>query len=411
MEETPQYISELVSIVTVYYNRADLVRISLLSLCAQTYKNIEIIVVDDGSTDSTVEEILKFDDTRIRLIKKANSGFTDSIKLAVQAAKGRYIAVHGSGDYSYSRRIEEQHAVLQRREEVGVVGCWIENEQLGRRRFVREASENNSDFYAQIFKDHIFTHGEVMFRKELYDLVGGYRDFFTYAQDYDLWLRMSPHCQYFIVPDILYRRFAPPGTVRGDPDKLLIQLALSELARQCAEQRQVNGEDLIDQFGHHAYLFMKNSKSLGDSLVGKGANILIHMDDPRSLKLVKSGVRQAPTLRNLIYAILLSTYGSGFYKRIVRPGMRYWREVRTERSRLIQDGNFPPARLRASGPDDREEDVPCAGACEAVGLDDHADLGRGGPHRAIGVGDIPLHDQRTQDPLANVVRRLDEKSV
>ncbi|MDZ7835005.1 MAG: glycosyltransferase family 2 protein [Alkalibacterium sp.] len=114
----------LVSIVTVYYNRENQVKESIESLLNQTYQNIEIIAVDDGSTDNTYKLLSSYKDSRLKVIRHTNSGFVKSIRKAIEHSNGDIIAVHGSGDISFLNRIEKQVSVLKNNSRIGVVSCY-----------------------------------------------------------------------------------------------------------------------------------------------------------------------------------------------------------------------------------------------------------------------------------------------
>src|ERR1700749_4123369 len=122
----------LVTIVSVFHNRGAEVERSVNSLLAQTYTPLEIIVVDDGSTDDTALRLRAFADPRLSVRIQPNQGFTRAVDAAVRSAKGSFVAIHGAGDISLPQRIEQQARVLAEHPEVGVVGCLIENE-TGRR--------------------------------------------------------------------------------------------------------------------------------------------------------------------------------------------------------------------------------------------------------------------------------------
>ncbi|WP_443019281.1 glycosyltransferase family 2 protein [Sphingomonas sp. 22R3R2A-7] len=89
-----------VSCITVFYNRGDLLDRSVDSLIDQTLQDLEIIVIDDGSTDETMTKLKCKSDPRLKTVFQANIGFTASMNRAIRASKGRYIAVHGAGDIS-----------------------------------------------------------------------------------------------------------------------------------------------------------------------------------------------------------------------------------------------------------------------------------------------------------------------
>lgn len=259
----------LVSIITGCYNHEELVDNSINCLLNQTYSNIEIVAFDDCSTDNTFEKLKAFEkDPRIRLIRhKTNIGFVNGLINAISHSKGEYIAIHGSGDFSFPTRIEKQVSVLLERKDVSVVGC--ENELYSRGKFVRLTNWYPAgDFFQDIQKNSIkISHGDAMFRKSTYEEVGGYRSFFRYAQDRDLWCRMSLKAEYFIVPEVLYRRHRHiEGSVSGNTKTRIKQIFYSEMALQGLKLRQKYGHDHVDVFGPEAFILLKKSKRVSETL-------------------------------------------------------------------------------------------------------------------------------------------------
>lgn len=257
-----------VSIVTVYYNREAYVADAIESLLAQDYPNLEIIAVDDGSTDGTLAALRRYEDPRYRVLTKPNSGFTDTINHGIQASDGTYLAIHGSGDISYPARISKQAAVLRAREGIGLVGCHVAIEQNPGDTAKIRARTKRGSLADTIAASNPFTHGEVMFRRALYDRVGGYRPFFQYAQDRDLWVRMARHSDYDIVPETLYLRRKLDGGVAVSPTKLLMQAYFSDFAIQCGASVDAHGKDLLDRHGPKALFWRKRSKALSKKLSG-----------------------------------------------------------------------------------------------------------------------------------------------
>jgi hypothetical protein len=237
----------LVSIVTVYHNRGDLVTASIESLLSQTHREIEIIAVDDGSTDETYDRLRAFDDERLTVMRHPNEGFVGSIRKGVVAARGEIVAIHGSGDISHPDRIARQLAALAERPEVGVVGCHVENRNLLRNTSMLHRPTVSADAGRQLAESNFLMHGEVMFRKQVYNAVGGYRPFFRMAQDRDLWLRMSERTGFHVVPEVLYTRFVRlDGVGGGRADRRAAQVLLSNLAVHCYEARRRDEPDPID---------------------------------------------------------------------------------------------------------------------------------------------------------------------
>lgn len=259
----------LVSIISGYYNRENFVAESIDSLLKQTYSNIEIIIFDDCSKDNTHQNLLQFsNDNRVKIIRhETNIGFVNGLINAINSSRGEYIAIHGSGDISHPNRIERQVAILNEFKDVGVVGCTVTNVRYDKNyNILYRTNINNEKFHGSakesILVKNIFTHGEVMFRKSIYDRVGGYRPQFAYAQDRDLWCRMSRLCDFFIVPEPLYSRKLLPDGVGSKLHKLIVQRLLSEFARQCHENVLAGKKDYIDEYGNQALFFFSYNKRI-----------------------------------------------------------------------------------------------------------------------------------------------------
>ena len=233
-----------ISVVTVFFNRAPLVAETLASLLAQTHPDYEIIVVDDGSTDGTWDAISQFHDAKLHCIRQENQGFTAAIDAAVRTARGSFIAIHGSGDISLPNRLERQAKALAE-SGAGVASCLVRTSR-GVYRPPGWDGEGLQPLLATVLKQNPFSHGEVMFRKELFLAVGGYRRFFTFSQDRDLWLRMGERADYVVVPEILYERRDPPGSVRLSPDKTILQKRLSAVAVKSAMSRLAGQGDPVE---------------------------------------------------------------------------------------------------------------------------------------------------------------------
>ncbi|WP_296222920.1 glycosyltransferase [uncultured Sphingomonas sp.] len=310
----------LVSVVSAFYNRAGRVAESIGSVLAQDYPNLEVIVVDDGSRDDTLGKLRKLDDPRLRIITRENRGFVASMNEAIAASRGDFIAVHGSGDLSLPGRIVQQAKVLVDSPDIGVVGCWVDNDETdgpGSRLF---KAPRGLDFHATLLSRGLFTHGEVMFRRAPFDAVGGYRDFFRFAQDRDLWLRMSRLCGYDIVPEILYRRYKPEGGVSADPAKLLLQAYLSDFAVQCARIVDGGGRDPIDQYGAPAAFLRRPSPMFARKLAWFGARMMVEGKVEQGWPIVERAHAEYPGRQvRMIRALAALHDRPAMWARIGRP--------------------------------------------------------------------------------------------
>lgn len=239
----------LVSMVSVFYNRGYCVKESVQSMLDQTYSNIEIILVDDESTDNTLEELRKFEfDSRVKVLTHSNMGFTRSIKRAIEEiSKGEYIAIHGSGDISLENRLNEQVSFLNSNLDYACVACG---------RFIvkkTEIKEINSELFISpgrflSFASNPFSHGEMLFRKSAYLSVGGYREEFEYAQDYDLWLRINDKFWIARVESVLYKEFSREDGVKENIGNTLKQNKFSQMAKLCKKLNYTPSKEEIESF-------------------------------------------------------------------------------------------------------------------------------------------------------------------
>ena len=113
----------IISVVIPLYNKKKQIAYTLQSVFTQTFQDFEIVVVDDGSTDNSVEEVEKFDDSRIRLIHQTNAGVSAARNRGIGEARGELIAFLDADDEWKPRYLETQYALYQKYPECSVYAC------------------------------------------------------------------------------------------------------------------------------------------------------------------------------------------------------------------------------------------------------------------------------------------------
>ncbi len=249
-------------IVSVYYNRESMVDASVGSIVSQLEPDMHLMLVDDGSTDGTLARMKAWEADNVTIMTHANMGFVQSIRAGIDAMPCTYIAVHGSGDLALPGRFRKQADYLDAHPETGVIGCHSRYEYVtGEFPPYVSTMTISANAPEQMLKQNPFHHGEVMMRRDCYEQVGGYRTFFKFAQDRDLFCRISRITGFHILDEVLYSRFiAVPGSVSGTPNKIIVQRYLSDFACYCHAQVLAGKPDPLDVHGVRAALFWAPSK-------------------------------------------------------------------------------------------------------------------------------------------------------
>jgi len=247
-ELTPSAAVPEVSVVIGVYNGARDLHSTLHSVLSQVGVDFEVVVVDDGSTDDTpsiLQEVARQDE-RLRVITQPNAGLTNALVRGCAAARGRFIGRQDVGDRSLPGRLFEQLSALKVtgaavlcvtgvREFLADVACLAEIiPQRDREQFAHDLRERMTGVPA---------HGCVMFCRQAYTRVGGYRPAFYYAQDMDLWLRLAFAGDSLAVPQVLYEMDASVGGISSSRSKL--QGRFAGLAKLAHEHRQRGVSDSV----------------------------------------------------------------------------------------------------------------------------------------------------------------------
>ena len=132
----------LISVVMSVYNGEKYLKRSIDSILNQTFKDFEFIIINDGSTDKSLEIIKSYDDDRIVLIDQENKGLTKSLNIGIKTASGKYIARQDADDVSLPDRLKKQVDFLEVREDVVLLGCRA-YEVIGEKRILSRYFEEN----------------------------------------------------------------------------------------------------------------------------------------------------------------------------------------------------------------------------------------------------------------------------
>lgn len=195
----------LVSIVIPTYN-CPYISSSVESALAQTYPNIEVIVVNDGSTLHT-DNIIPYLD-QIRYIEKANGGTGSALNVGIKQARGEYIAWLSSDDLYSTDKIEKQTAFMEARQaDASYTAFYHMNEHNQITGQFGSVYPNKIAFYTAMKKGNVINGCTVMLKKAVFEQVGYFDESLKGTQDYDLWCRILQHYDFHYLnePLVKYR--------------------------------------------------------------------------------------------------------------------------------------------------------------------------------------------------------------
>ncbi len=259
-----------VSVILPCFNAASSVRSSIQSILDQTFEDWELIIVDDASTDQSVNVVTAILDKRIKLVQLSkNNGYPVAMNEGIAQAKGKYIARMDADDISAPTRLQEQVKALELNS--GASFCGVARYRISPGGKMYADKKKPEHYYLmETWEDliqgkRIFTDPSVMIDRSKLEAVGGYRTFQRSGMDVDLWLRAMEkfgHCVTITNP--LFGKRLEPGSLVFNPSTTLI----NQVPRVLALQRKQKGVD--------------------DVQAGKGVN----MEEYKRLGLVKEGTAE-----------------------------------------------------------------------------------------------------------------------
>ncbi len=201
-----------ISVILTVFNGGIYIQEAVASILNQTFKEFEFLIVDNASTDGTVAFLESLQDRRIRLIRlPENLGQTRALNRAVQEATGEWIARMDADDIALPERLAQQYAYLSTHPKAAVVGSWVEEiNAQGRQLKIMKYPTDPWTIRCHLLSDGNLTHRclahpSVMFLRSVVLELGGYNEKVSYAQDYDLWTRISRDHEIHNIGRVLFR--------------------------------------------------------------------------------------------------------------------------------------------------------------------------------------------------------------
>lgn len=175
------------------FNGARYLRQAVDSILRQSFTDLELLLIDDGSSDGSADIINSYSDPRMRLVRNgANLGLIETLNRGLLLARGRYLARMDCDDISHPQRLALQVRFMERHPDVAACGTWIK--AFGSQRFVKRYPLSDDLIRAHLLFENALAHPSVMLRRELFlSQRLFYHADYARAEDYELWARVPRH--------------------------------------------------------------------------------------------------------------------------------------------------------------------------------------------------------------------------
>ncbi|MDX2098610.1 MAG: glycosyltransferase [Leptolyngbyaceae cyanobacterium bins.59] len=200
----------LISVIIPAYNAEKTITETVQSVLSQTFTDFEVIVINDGSQDDTLEVLSTIQDDRLRVISQVNGGAQKARNRGIQAATGAYIALLDADDLWTRDKLATQIKALEEDPTAGVAYSWMNRiDEQGH--FLRRGSYHrfSGNVFAHLLLiDFIENGSNPLIRTQAFDEVGLFDETLSCGQDWDMWLRLAARYPFVVIPSVhtLYRK-------------------------------------------------------------------------------------------------------------------------------------------------------------------------------------------------------------
>ncbi|UOX32761.1 glycosyltransferase [Flavobacterium sediminilitoris] len=187
----------IISVIIPLYNKSKSISNTLNSVLRQSFSDFEIIIINDGSTDNSVDIIKKKNDERIKIINQKNKGVSFARNIGIEKSNGDYILFLDADDYLYPNHIEQLMFLINKKKHLKVFTSLIEVETkngiFNGNYSIKKKNDDYSeiDFFESSLKKTILTISNSIFKKEIFETIGNFNTNYSNGEDTDLFIRIG----------------------------------------------------------------------------------------------------------------------------------------------------------------------------------------------------------------------------
>lgn len=230
-----------VSVVIPSYNHAAYIEQAIQTILSQTYRDLELIIVDDGSSDASPSILSKIHNEKVRVVFQQNQGAHAAINQGLSMARGQYLAILNSDDAYVPQRIEKAIDIMEANPKIGLVSSYIEIvDSTGKSLGVKQGYKNcppwtldrpeksfralNNLGLALLTENYLATTSNYVFPRTIYQKVGEFRPL-RYTHDWDFALRLARIAEIYMIEEpLLQYRVHPKNTIKEDKATMIFEI-------------------------------------------------------------------------------------------------------------------------------------------------------------------------------------------
>jgi len=304
-----------ISVIIPVFNAASFLHDSIESILNQTFSDFELIILNDKSTDESLEIIKKFQskDNRIIIIdKEQNVGPADLRNEGINAARGKFIALMDADDIAIPTRFEKQIKVLKNNPEIGVCGTWFTFFGQKKNKIIKHNVHNDAIKVAFLHSCNI-GNPTVMLKKEVLGELK-FDNYYIIAEDYDLWSRLLAKTNFYNIPESLLNYRQHPNNISktkiDGANRFVKQVKINQL-----HNLNIDSTDPKIEFYLNAVSF---KKGLSTEEIIETINVSKNLlSQNNNLKYFNNEILQKHITKNLIRTVRnAGSYNFSFYKHL-----------------------------------------------------------------------------------------------
>jgi glycosyltransferase involved in cell wall biosynthesis len=295
----------LVSVILPTYNREKLLRRAIQSVLDQTYRNIELIVVDDGSTDGTGAVVTALNDPRIRYIRlEKNSGANVARNNGIRAARGDFIGFQDSDDEWFPNKLERQMQVFAGAPpEVGVVytAYWRVEPEGRTYRPYPWIARKEGDIHDELLNGNFVSTQAAIVRRECFAKAGMFLETLPAKQEWEMFIRLARYYRFRYIDEPLFNSNYTPGSIT------------TNYRAHTRAMEIILEQDAVD--------FQKNPGLLSQRYAGLGVRLASLGEFAKGRAYLWKAYRLNPLRVKYLAALTLSCFGQKIFSFFIKPDM------------------------------------------------------------------------------------------